>query len=144
VKQGRIAKSVLVGVAVLGLLAQLIPVARTNPEVVSDIEAPAQVKSILRRACYDCHSNETRWPWYSAVAPLSWRLTSHVNAGRADLNFSEWPALDFELQDLEFEEIHDQIQKSRMPPADYVLMHPRARLTLNDRHVLLEWAGGSP
>ena len=127
------------GIVVL-LLIQLIPVDRTNPDVTSDVQAPTQVQSILRRACYDCHSNETVWPWYSRVAPVSWRVTGHVREGRKDLNFSEWPAFDFELQDLEFEEIRDQVEQRRMPPQDYLMMHPDARLSAADRRTLIDWA----
>jgi hypothetical protein len=119
---------------------QLIPVSRTNPPVKSNVAAPAAVESILRRACYDCHSNETRWPWYSRVAPVSWWLAEHVEDGRKDLNFSEWPAFDFEEQDLVFADMTTQLRKDKMPPSSYRLGHPEARLDEQERAVLLEWA----
>src|SRR5438874_1058331 len=69
---------------------QLVPVERTNPSATKPIEAPAEVTAVLRRSCYDCHSNETRWPWYAYVAPVSWLVADDVKDGRAKLNFSSW------------------------------------------------------
>jgi len=120
---------------------QLIPVHRTNPPVLSEVDAPAPVMAILRRACYDCHSNETRWPWYSHVAPMSWLVVSHVNEGRGDLNFSEWPLLDFESQSLSFGDIRRQITERKMPLRSYTWMHRDARLTQEDRDAILQWVG---
>jgi len=120
---------------------QLIPVHRTNPPVLSEVDAPAPVMAILRRACYDCHSNETRWPWYSHVAPMSWLVVSHVNEGRGDLNFSEWPLLDFESQSLSFVDIRRQITERKMPLRSYKWMHRDARLTQEDRDAILQWVG---
>ena len=84
-----------VAVMVTGLLvavlvvAQLKTVARTNPLSKGDLSAPPEVEAILRNSCYDCHSNETRWPWYSYVAPISWVIVDHVDQGRKQINFSE-------------------------------------------------------
>ena len=96
-KVGRRLLWVLIAVVII---IQFIPVDRSHPPARSEIEAPPEVMEILRTACYDCHSYETDWPWYGYVAPVSWLLARHVKKGRADLNFSEWPALDFELQSL--------------------------------------------
>jgi len=123
---------------------QLVPVERTNPEVQWEVDAPPEVADILRRSCYDCHSHETRWPWYSYVAPLSWWISSHVREGRSDLNFSSWPALDLEAQELAFEDIAKQVSRGEMPLASYLILHPGARLTDADRDSLLRWAGKDP
>lgn len=132
-------KSAVIAVAFFAAI-QLVPVSRTNPPVQSNVPAPAAVDSILRRACYDCHSNETRWPWYSRVAPISWWLAEHVEDGRQDLNFSEWPTFDFEAQELAFDDMVEQLKKDKMPPRSYRLGHPEARLDERERAVLLEWA----
>jgi len=132
----------------LGLLAliavfvalQLVPVERTNPPVGSDVDAPEEVEAILRRSCYDCHSHETRWPWYSYVAPVSWFVVNHVNDGRGDLNFSEWPTFDFEAQDLALSDVREQITKGEMPLPSYLILHPNARLSEDDKAALLDWA----
>jgi len=86
----KIAFFILVAVFVL---AQAIRVERLNPPVQAEITADPAVKPLLRRACYDCHSNETVWPWYSNVAPASWLIASDVEEGRSNLNFSEWGSL---------------------------------------------------
>lgn len=119
---------------------QLVPVERSNPPIRSDVDAPAEVEAILRRACYDCHSHETRWPWYSYVAPVSWFVVDHVKHGRGDLNFSDWPAFDFEAQDLALSDVREQITKGEMPLPSYLILHRDARLSEDDRAVLLEWA----
>src|SRR5689334_23582497 len=79
------------GAAVIGLLlAQLIPVDRRNPPVQAEVQASAEARVLLRRACYDCHSNETVWPWYARVAPVSWVVVHDVRRGRDVVNFSTW------------------------------------------------------
>jgi hypothetical protein len=83
-------RKILIAALVLSGAAQLVRCQRTNPSVTQDVAAPGDVATILRRACYDCHSNETVWPWYAHVAPVSWLLHRDVVEGRRHLNFSEW------------------------------------------------------
>ena len=136
----KIVRGAGLAVAIVLVLIQLIPADRTNPPVRIDVDAPDEVKEILRRACYDCHSHETRWPWYSRVAPVSWWIADHVEHGRGDLNFSEWPALDFYAQELAFKDIEEQITKGEMPLRNYTILHPEARLTDDERETILRWA----
>ncbi len=126
--------------AALFLGIQFIPSIRSNPPVEADLVAPAQVKEILRRSCYDCHSHETRWPWYSRIAPASWWLAGHVKKGRADLNFSQWPLFDLEARGHLLRDIEKQLTDSTMPLRSYTLGHREARLSDTDREILLEWA----
>lgn len=119
---------------------QFVPVDRTNPAVPSPIDAPADVERILRRSCFDCHSHETRWPWYSRVAPMSWFVADHVHEGRRDLNFSRWPVFDFEEQNEAFRDIGKMIRAGKMPLRSYLWLHPDARLSEADKAKLLEWA----
>lgn len=130
------------GLAFLGL--QLLPVERSNPAVESDLVAPSAVKSLLRAACYDCHSHETRWPWYSYVNPLSWWVVDHVREARGDLNFSRWPSFSFEEQQLALQDIASQISRNKMPLKSYRWMHARGRLTDAERALLIEWAEAGP
>jgi len=125
---------------VVAVAIQLVPVHRTNPPVTFEVEAPSDVMPILERACYACHSNRTRWPWYSRVAPVSWLVARDVRRGREDLNFSEWPAFDFEAQEHSLSDIVKQIRHDKMPLPAYRWMHPEARLTDEDKQKLLEWA----
>ena len=127
-------------IAALFLLIQFVPVDRSNPPVGVDLIAPAGVKEIFRRSCYDCHSHETRWPWYSRLAPASWWLAKHVEEGRADLNFSQWPLFDMEARGHLMRDIEKQLTDGTMPPRSYTFGHREARLSDQDLQVLLEWA----
>jgi hypothetical protein len=133
------AKIALGAFAVLGLL-QGIRFHRTNPPVTADLQAPPDVQNVLRRSCYDCHSNETVWPWYSAVAPMSWLLHYDVTTGRQKLNFSEWGSLLPEEQVKPRREIIEALREGEMPPWYYLPMHPSARLTPADAGLVERWA----
>ncbi|HKV56068.1 MAG TPA: heme-binding domain-containing protein [Candidatus Binataceae bacterium] len=132
----------LIGVSVLFLAAQLIPVPRDNPSPRGAPDAPAAVASILRRACYDCHSNQTRWPWYSAIAPVSWVVSRHVREARERLNFSQWAdyASDPETAAQKLREIANLVQSGKMPPWYYRMMHQEARLDAGQSATLVRWA----
>ena len=122
--------------------AQFAPAALTNPPVRNDLVAPPEVKSILRRACYDCHSNETRWPWYSHVAPASWLIRDHVLEGRRRLNFSVWGdyAYDPGTEAQKLSEIAKLVTNAKMPPWYYTMTHPGAQLTRIEREAVARWA----
>jgi hypothetical protein len=112
-------------VIVLVVGAQLVPVARTNPAIEADVAAPAEIDALLRRACYDCHSRETAWPWYSRVAPVSWLLVRDVEAGRRELDFSAWDAYDPAQRAKKLRESADEIAEGDMPPWYYRLVRGR-------------------
>jgi hypothetical protein len=97
---------------------------------------------VLRSSCYDCHSNETRWPWYSRVAPVSWRISEHVQKGRGALNFSQWQSLSPEEQGEVREEVWEKVERGVMPLSDYLRMHPEAVLTASQKDALRRWAEG--
>lgn len=138
----RSAKIVLAG---LGLSAamQLVRCERTNPVVSGDIEAPADVKEVLRRACYDCHSNETRWPWYAQVAPISWLLYRDVAEGRRHLNFSEWDKLPAERRRRRTVACSREVKSGDMPPWFYLPLHRAAKLSDRDQALIQEWASAA-
>lgn len=123
-------------------LIQLVPVKRDNPPDKTEVPAPAEVKAVLKRACYDCHSNHTQWPWYSHVAPVSWLVARDVHNGRHEVNFTDWPFFDQDDQDHIFEHTAKQMEKRAMPLPMYLLMHPKARLTEDERRMLISWAKG--
>ena len=126
---------VLVGLVVLGLLIQLIPLPGrgNNPPVTSEPnwDSP-QTRALAKRACFDCHSNETVWPWYSYVAPVSWLVYRDTMDGRSRLNFSER-----NRSQRGAGEIVEKIQEGEMPPAIYLPMHPAARLTAAEKQQLI-------
>jgi hypothetical protein len=121
--------------AVLFLLAQAVPYGRshTNPPVTAEPrwDSP-QTRALAARACFDCHSNLTKWPWYSSVAPVSWLVQRDVDGGRAALNFSEWNRPQDAAGD-----IAEAISGGSMPPWFYPLMHPNAKLSSSDQQRLI-------
>ena len=127
-------------VAFIGI--QFIPVERPNPPVTGEVGAPAQVTEILMRSCYDCHSNETLWPWYSYIAPASWLLANDVGEGRDGLNFSEWSAYPDKKKEKKMKEIWEEVNEGEMPEWYYAVMHPEAKLSDADKASLREWTAG--
>jgi hypothetical protein len=127
------------GLLAVAVLLQLVPYGRdhTNPRVTQDAPWPdGRARELATAACYDCHSNQTRWPPQSYVAPFSWLLTRDVEQGRAELNFSTWDEDDGEADDAA-EEVGD----ATMPPRRFVLAHPDAALSEAERQVLVDALG---
>jgi Haem-binding domain len=136
------ARRVAAAVAILGAM-QLVTCERTNPPVTGKLEAPPEIAGLLERACYDCHSNQTVWPWYTRVAPFSWLIHRDVVEGRRHLNFSEWSALPADKQARRKKAAAREVDKGTMPLWFYLPLHPAARLTDADRAALARWADGS-
>jgi hypothetical protein len=123
-------KTLVILVVLFGLI-QLVPFGKdhNNPAVVAEpVWKDTSTRDLAVRACYDCHSNETTWPWYSNVAPVSWLLARDVDEGRQNLNFSDWPANQLANQAL-FQSAAQVVQSGKMPPFYYVWMAPKANLT---------------
>jgi len=123
--------SVLLGAFVL---IQLIPYGHqhTNPPVVQEPQWDSpQTRELAQRACFDCHSNEVVWPWYSNIAPVSWLVQRDVDEGRRYLNFSDWGRV------REANEIPEAIQRGYMPPAKFLIMHPDAKLDQVEKDALV-------
>ena len=122
----------------IAVLIQLVPFGRshTNPAVVKE---PAwnspQTRELMRRACFDCHSNETVWPWYSNIAPVSWLTQRDVNGGRAHLNFTEWDRPQRHAKD-----VAEEVKSGDMPPWFYLPMHPLAKLSDAEKQALIDGA----
>jgi hypothetical protein len=128
-------------IAAVAAAAQFARPTRMNPPVQSDLTAPVEVTTMLRSACYDCHSNETRWPWYSTIAPLSWLMQHDVNRGRERLDFSQWAeyASDPGTAAQKLEKIAQFVTRGDMAPWHYRMLHPTARLTPRQRDTLIGW-----
>ncbi|MGA3266888.1 MAG: heme-binding domain-containing protein [Verrucomicrobiota bacterium] len=127
-------------------LLQLTNPARTNPPILPGHEVwagnspPPEIAALLHVACYDCHSYETTWPWYSRVAPMSWLIARDVNNGRARVNFSDWPHDHPDWAVRRWQNVSEELDYREMPPAKYTWMHPEARLTAAQRQQLIQWA----
>jgi hypothetical protein len=124
-------------------LLQLTNPPRINPPVVSDLMAanapPPRIAAMLHAACYDCHSSETRWPWYSRVAPMSWLIAGDVKEGREHLNLSAWPNDNPMRAAKRLDRMSDEIGSGAMPLPKYAKIHADARLTEIQRKELTDW-----
>ena len=129
-------------IVVIAVGIQFIPVNRTNPPVIGEIEAPEEIMAILHRSCFDCHSNETKWPWYSYVAPVSWLVESDVKVGRGNVNFSEWNEYSQKLQNLKRYKIGKEVDEGEMPLWYYVPLHSEAKLSQADIDLIISWSNG--
>lgn len=131
--------------AILVIAIQFIPVNHQNPTVDPQKDylvvskAPAEVGKILKAACYDCHSNESKYPWYSYVAPVSFLVQNHIEEGRSKVNFSTWGNSSAHDLAEASEEIPETIAEGEMPLWDYALMHSEARLSKDEKRTLLFW-----
>jgi len=127
---------VSIGIVLVGLLIQLIPYGheRTNPAVVREPawDSP-RTRELFFRACRDCHSNETEWPWYSGFAPVSWLIRHDVDEGREHFNVSEWGR-----PRNEGDEAAEELEEGEMPPWFYLPAHPEARLTAAEKAELVD------
>jgi heme-binding protein len=135
--------ALVVVVVLIGL--QFVRPARINPAVdqsqtiYARLQVTPQVAAILDRSCQDCHSNTTRWPWYSNVAPVSWFVIDHVNHARSHMNLSEWGKLDNRQASKKLEEICEEVQDGAMPLPSYTWIHRSAKLSPEDIKTLCEW-----
>lgn len=142
-KQVRI---LLVGLAGIFVIIQFIPSGRpeNNPvqgkDIASQMEVGSEVHSILKNACFDCHSQNTRFPWYSYVAPVSWLISRDVNQAREHLDFSNWGDLSLRDRIKIFDHISEEVSEEEMPLKIYILMHPPANLSSDDRDIIVRWA----
>lgn len=107
--------------------------------VAAHVAIPPDVEATLRRACYDCHSNETRWPWYSGVAPISWFVIGHVNDGRRRLNFDDWTAHSPRVTAPPLDRVCREVSSGDMPLSTYLLLHHDAELSPDDVARLCAW-----
>jgi hypothetical protein len=126
---------IVAGLALFGLI-QLIPYGHnhTNPPVVQEPNWDAQTRAIAQKACFDCHSNEVVWPWYSNIAPFSWLIQHDVEEGRSRLNFSDWGRA-------KTDEIGEVVSEGEMPPLQYTMIHPAAKLTDAEKQALIQAFG---
>ena len=134
------AKIILWAIVLVIVLIQFIPVTRSNPAATAPLDDSLAVTAVLKQSCYDCHSNETVWPWYAYVAPVSWLVTSDVNEARHHFNFSEWGNLPLKKQKRVADHAVEEVEEGGMPPGNYLWMHGNAKMTPEDITTLKAWA----
>jgi mono/diheme cytochrome c family protein len=136
INRRRLWRWALVSIFAVFLAAQLVPFGRdhSNPPVSAEPKWDSpQTRALTMTACGDCHSNQTTWPWYSNIAPISWLVQGHVDGGRSALNFSTWD----KPQDTSTSDIVDAIRSGSMPTWDYKLLHPSANLSSTQKAALI-------
>lgn len=141
----RAQKIILVLVVVFGLIQFIRPERNieTNPsrnDIFYKTDTPIAVSTGIQRACYDCHSNNTVYPWYASVAPVSWMLANHVKEGKKHLNFSEWTIYSPEKRQKYLLEIVDVIENNDMPPKPYQMLHKEAMMAADVQALVVQWA----
>ena len=138
-------KKILIGVVIVLVGIQFIRIDKTNPPVdaskdfMTITDPPEEVEKLIRTSCYDCHSNESTYPWYSNVAPVSWWVKDHINEAREELNFSEWGTYEWKRTDHKLEECAEEVDEGEMPLKSYLIAHSEARLSDEDRAKLVDW-----
>jgi len=141
-------KKILLVLLVLLIIIQFIHPSRNiskgeQPNNISrTFNVPTEVRTVLDKACMDCHSNNTRYRWYFKIQPLDWWLTHHINEGKQELNFDEYANKPLRYQYHKMESTVDQIKKDEMPLNSYLWVHKDAVLTDSEKNVLISWAQG--
>jgi len=140
-------KKILYIIVILLVIIQFIPanlpeVSTKNPNdlIVNNVDIPEDVKLILKTSCYDCHSNETHYPWYSYVAPVSFLVSRDTKVGREELNFSNWT--EYSKSDMAgiLDGISDEVAEGEMPMKIFTLIHQDASLSNQEKEILIDWA----
>ncbi len=146
IKAGQIVKRIFIGLFVIFVVIQFIHPAKNISNTVSaqDISVlypvPDSVQLILQKACMDCHSNNTKYPWYDNIQPVAWWLNDHVNEGKRELNLSEFGSRTPEKQARKLKKLAKEVQEGEMPLDSYTWMHKEAVLTEREKNILIAWA----
>jgi len=138
-------KKILLTLVILLVLIQFIRPARNiNPDTtarfIQQYHVPAPVAQSLKASCYDCHSNNTRYPWYANVQPVAWYLAHHVNEGKHELNFDEFSSYPLKKQVHKLKEVKETVEEGAMPLSSYTLIHTDAKLDTTEKKLIVDWA----
>lgn len=142
-------KNIVYTLLALLLLSQLIPKPKKNIPQAQGVSyqaielsqpMPKDVQSILRTSCYDCHSNTTVYPWYSNFQPVAWWLGKHIDEGKGELNFDAWGGYRLAKKYHKLEEIAEQVEEGEMPLKSYTLIHTNAKLSSEQKDIIVNWA----
>ncbi len=137
----------IIGLATVGVFAvlQLFPIDKTNPssdpaqDFITLENPPEQIASIMKNACYDCHSYHTKYPWYTNLQPVGWWIEGHYREGREHFNLSEWGSYEADKKQHKMEEAAEEVEATKMPLMPYWVMHPEAKLSADDRKMLVDY-----
>lgn len=134
---------IIVGIILIGI--QVFRIDKTNPattkanDFITLTNPNAEVAEVLKTACYNCHSNNTQYPWYADVAPVSWWIKHHVDEAQEELNFSEWGNYSEKKKLHKLHECYEEVEEGEMPLSSYLIMHKEAKLSAEQRELLEDW-----
>ena len=138
-------KKIGIAIVVIFVLIQFKRIDKTNPEFneaedfITITQPPTEIATLIKDACYDCHSHQSKYPWYTNVAPISWVIEHHIEEGREHLNFSTWGTYPDKKADHKLEECAEEVEEGEMPMKPYVVMHSEAKMTAAQKKALVEW-----
>lgn len=139
-------KKIGLGILIVIVLLQFIPTKKNQTSIVSSnsieqkYNTPENVQAILKKACFDCHSNNTVYPWYSHIQPIGFWLNNHINEGKEELNFSEFNSYENKKARKKMEKVISSQEKGWMPLSSYTLIHKDATLTSTEKTIIIDWA----
>ena len=142
-------KKIFLGLLVIFLLMQILQPARNKsaqvmPQDISTlVPVPDDVQGILKKSCYDCHSNNTEYPWYAYVQPLHWYLNSHIRSGKEELNFNEFAGYTLRRRQNKLRAIENSLKDGTMPLSSYIMIHRNAILDPREKSILIKWVKNS-
>lgn len=140
-------KKILLGLLLTLILIQFIRPSRnkgnqsSSTDLAKVVNVPANIEGILKTSCYDCHSNYTNYPWYSNVQPFGWWLANHIKEGKSELNFNDFGSYSKRRQLSKLKAIGESINDASMPLSSYILIHRNAKLSAEDKQMIIDWAG---
>lgn len=138
-------KKIALGITAILVIIQFFRIDKTNPVIVQGNDfltvtnPPENIQLMLKNACYDCHSNQSKYPWYTNIAPISWWVKDHINEGREELNFSEWGTFKEKRQKHKLKETIEVLEEGEMPLESYLIIHDEAKLTTEQKNELVTW-----
>lgn len=136
-------KRIGIGLVIILALMQFKQIDKTNPEYneaedfITITQPSEEIATLIKAACYDCHSHQAKYPWYSNVAPISWMVEHHIEEGREHLNFSEWGSYDTKKANHKLEECIEEIEEGEMPMKPYVVMHSEVKMSKEQKKALM-------
>ena len=141
----KVFKKIIIFLLIAFVGIQFIPTTRNQSteiletDFAKSFEVPQEIQTLLKTSCYDCHSNNTSYPWYNKFQPVSWMLQNHVNNGKKELNFSEFGAYSNRKQKSKLKSIISQIRDDEMPLFSYTIIHGDAKISENDKKLIMDW-----
>ena len=143
-------KKISLALVVIFVLMQLYrPERNVSTEIpktdfIQTLQPPKDIAQMIKTSCYDCHSNNTAYPWYVNVAPVSWFMAHHIDEAKEELNFSEWDTFSAKRKNKKLDEIEEMVDEGEMPMSSYLLMHSEAKLSDEQTKSLIDWVKGLP